>query len=83
MSIWVNSAARGTETTSSHRMARITNHPSFLVPCPNCESSIEHSLAWMKGRKDFEFYCDSCGHRDTIEAATVPGLSEALKDLEP
>lgn len=63
-------------------MAMNTDHRSFSVPCPNCESSVEHSLAWLKGREDFEFYCDSCGDRDNITSGTVRGLSDALKDLD-
>jgi hypothetical protein len=71
-----------TEATNSRNMARNTNHPSFSVSCPNCESTVEHSLTWLKGREEFEFYCDSCGHRDNITAATVPGLPEALNNLD-
>jgi hypothetical protein len=46
---------RRTEATNSHNMARDTNHPSFSVPCPNCESPVEHSLTWLKGQEEFEF----------------------------
>ncbi len=63
-------------------MAKQPSHPSIPVPCPNCDSAVEHSLAWLKGREEFEFYCDSCGHRDNIEITAVPGLPEALQDLD-
>ena len=71
---------RPTDAANSHNMARDSNHPSFSVPCPNCESFVEHSLTWLKGREEFEFYCDSCGQRDNLTSATVPGLPKALKN---
>jgi len=61
-------------------MKRPGEHWTFSVACPNCAAPIEHSLAWLKGRSRFDFYCDSCGHREDIEIATVVGLADALRE---
>jgi len=56
------------------------DHPSFSIPCPNCEEQSEHSLAWLKDRSQFNFYCHACGQRADIKVTDVPGLPEALNN---
>lgn len=63
------------------KMNGAKDHPSFSIPCPNCEEQSEHSLAWLKDRSQFNFYCHACGQRADINVTDVPGLPEALKSL--
>lgn len=62
-------------------MALDESPPSFSVPCPGCGAMVEHSLNWLEGRDEFEFYCFECGFRDDIKVSSVRGLKETLERL--